>query len=126
MGITDRRFGAALVTDKGKAHTFDSIECLATYYLQHRDVTRSLWVTDYARPGTLVRADSAQYVRGGEAQSPMGLGVVAYADSGAAARAIARGGQRLRWTEVVALVEQTGSNPHSAMHLMDGGTGAPR
>ena len=126
MAITDRRFGAELVTDKGKVQTFDSIECLATFYARHRDVARSLWVTDYARPGTLVRADSAHYVRGGETRSPMALGVVAYADSSAAEQAIARGGERLRWTEVLALVERTGGTPHSAMHLMDGGTGASR
>ena len=126
MGITDRRFGAELVTDKGKVYTFDSIECLATYYVAHRDVARTVWVTDYARPGTLVRADSAYFVRGGETQSPMALGVVAYADTDDAARAITRGGQQLRWSDVVALVERTGGAPHAALHDMDGGVNASR
>ena len=126
MGITDRRFGAELVTDKGKVHTFDSIECLATYYVRHRDVARSVWVTDYTRPGTLVRADSAYFVRGGETQSPMALGLVAYGESAAAARAIARGGEQLRWSDVVALVERTGGTPHTAMHERDGGADASR
>jgi len=125
MGITDRRFGAELVTSKGKVLSFDSIECLATFYVRHRDVARSVWVTDYARPGTLVPADSAHYVRGGETQSPMGVGIVAYADSGLAARAVARGGERLGWSEVVTLVEQTGA-PHAALHLIERGVGASR
>ena len=126
MGITDRRFGAELVTDKGKVYTFDSIECLATYYVAHRDVARTVWVTDFTRPSTLVRADSAYYVRGGEMQSPMALGLVAYADKDAAARAITRGGEQLRWSDVVALVERTGGDPHAAVHDIGEGADASR
>jgi copper chaperone NosL len=125
MGITDRRFGAELVTEKGKVHTFDSIECLASYYLKHRGAARSMWVTDFPRPGTLIRADSAHYVRGGEAQSPMGLGLVAYGESAAAARATARGGEAIGWGDVLALVERTRDDPH-ATHDASGGIDASR
>lgn len=126
MAIADRRFGTELVTAKGKVHEFDSIECLASYYLRHREDVRTAWVTDFARPGRLVRADSADYVGGGEARSPMALGLAAFASRADAARATGAGGEVLSWTDVLALVAHRGDDAHTAFHEQRGGSNAPR
>jgi copper chaperone NosL len=99
MTVGDPRFGAELVTTKGRVHTFDSVECLASYYLANRANARSLWVTDAGRPGTLVPVEQARFHRAepaAEGGSPMGLGLRAAADG------------TLRWADVLALVEREG------------------
>ena len=116
MGIADRRFGAQFVTTKGKVHSFDSIECLTSYFLEHREDAHAAWVTDFARPGTMIRADTARFVRGGPSRSPMALGLAAFASPDAADEAVSRGGERMTWTEVLALVEQSGGVEHAPAH----------
>lgn len=116
MAIADRRFGAQFVTTKGKVHSFDSIECLAWYFLEHREDGRSAWVTDFGRPGTMVRADTARFVRGGPSRSPMALGLAAFGSPDAAVAAAARGGETMSWTDVLALVEQSGGVEHGPAH----------
>lgn len=96
MTVGDPRYGAELVTARGKVYTFDSIECLASYYLANRATARSLWVTV---AGRLVPAESARFrraPRGAEGGSPMGLGLSAAAEG------------PLGWTDVLATVEQEG------------------
>jgi len=96
MTVSDPRYGAELVTVKGKVLTFDSIECLASYYLANRAATRSVWVT---QSGRLVPAERTRFRRAApdaEGSSPMGLGLSAAADG------------KLGWTDVVAMVEREG------------------
>ncbi|HEX2778353.1 MAG TPA: nitrous oxide reductase family maturation protein NosD [Gemmatimonadaceae bacterium] len=109
MVISDPRYGAELVTTTGKVHEFDSIECLASYYAQAREATvRSVWVSDFARPGTLISAATATFVRASGPASPMGKGLTAFApgtDSATIERA-SGGTPTLRWDDVLALVKR--------------------
>ena len=107
MTIGDERYGAQLVTTTGKVHTFDSVECLASYYLAQDDraAVRSVWVSDFQRHGTFVRAEEARFVRGGAQHSPMGLGLTAFAPtSDGASPARELGGEPMDWPAVLALV----------------------
>ena len=119
MAVTDPRYGAQLVTRTGKVRTFDSIECLASYYLRasRGDGERPrAWVGDFTRPGTLVRVDSARFLRtAGPRSSPMGRGLLAVG-SDASLQALQRelGGTTLGWTDVLALMEREGLPSHAA------------
>lgn len=109
MVITDRRFGSEAMTVSGKAHKFDSIECLASYVAALDDLSRvrSLWVTDYAAPGTLIQAESARFARISDGPgSPMGLGLRAFATIPADTQ-----GEILDWTAVLALVASESGAP---------------
>ena len=109
MVITDRRFGAEVVTASGKAHKFDSIECLASYVaaLDDQRQAKSVWVTDYAAPGTLIPAQSARFVRISDGPgSPMGLGLRAFAAIPAGSQ-----GEVLDWRGVLALVAGESDSP---------------
>lgn len=110
MGISDPRFGAEVVTRTGAVREFDSIECLAAYLLQSDDAStaRSVWVADFRRPGTLVPASAARYLRTTQGPaSPMGLGIMAVASTGDdRALRTAFGGDAMRWPQVLALVER--------------------
>ena len=83
MQINDARYAAELVTHVGKVYTFDSIECLVSYYrildAAHRDAVETMWVSDYSHPGTLISAASASYLRVTGPGSPMGRGMLAVA-----------------------------------------------
>jgi copper chaperone NosL len=120
MTISDPRFGAQAVTTKGKARKFDSVECLASFWLANGGPTGAFeeaWVNDYAKPGSWVRTDSARFLQGGEGHSPMGLGLMAFAsDADAATQQRRTRGRVLTWPEVLALVERTGDRPGAPSH----------
>ena len=80
MIISDRRFGGQLVTSKGKVHAFDSVECLAAYYLANDAATdgSQAWVADFGTPERWVVVDQAVFARSTGRQSPMGLGIVSF------------------------------------------------
>ncbi len=102
MTVSDSRFGAELVTRTGKVHVFDSAECLAEYVRAHpAEATGSLWVTDFGRPGTLLPAAGADYLRTSEISSPMGLGVAAFDRQ--TGRPAGLTGVSLSWVQVLAL-----------------------
>lgn len=80
MIITDARFAAEIVTDKGKALKFDAIECLASYLHQHPELdgeSAARWVSDFNNPGNWLSAEKARYVQSEEIRSPMGKSLLA-------------------------------------------------
>jgi copper chaperone NosL len=80
MIVMDKRYGAELVTDKGKIYFFDSIECLVGY-IDNQKMTKdnytSLWVSNYADPGNIIDAENAIYLKNDALRSPMGLNTLA-------------------------------------------------
>jgi copper chaperone NosL len=72
MIVSDRRFGAQLVTKTGKAITFDSIACLRAYLAGHPDAFGETWVVDASHPGTLLKETQAQLLADSATHPPMG------------------------------------------------------
>ncbi len=111
MTIADRRFGTELITDKGKSHKYDSIECLAAAELksaQDAKKIRSQWVTDFAHPGTFLDVRAATFVATERQKSPMGVGLVAVGtDSDAAVLIQSVGGAVVDWNGAKRLVAET-------------------
>ncbi|HEU4585116.1 MAG TPA: nitrous oxide reductase accessory protein NosL [Gemmatimonadaceae bacterium] len=113
MQISDPRYGAELITRTGKVHKFDSIECLASFYATLRDsaTVRSLWVSDYRKPGTFIPAREALYIHHAGPGSPMGRGLLALPRDAAATGTVAPAGDTLGWSAVVQLVRREGLAP---------------
>ena len=114
MQISDPRYGGEAITRTGKVLKFDSIECLASYYvgLADRASVRSTWVSDYQRPGTLIPAADAHFIHHSGPGSPMGRGLLATAsDTDARALAERLGGDAVAWTDVLRLVDRAASQP---------------
>ncbi|MBC8124999.1 MAG: nitrous oxide reductase accessory protein NosL [Candidatus Kapabacteria bacterium] len=90
MDIVDQKFGAEIVTHKGKSYTFDAPECMIEWSegsaIKKSDI-HSYWVTDFLQPGTLIDAKTACYLESEMIHSPMGLNVSAFRDSNACERA---------------------------------------
>lgn len=83
MTLMDPKFGAELVTEKGKVYIFDDVNCMLLY-LDSKDgksqVYKHILVTDYLNPGVLLDAEFAFYLKSEEFKTPMGSNIVAFPD----------------------------------------------
>ncbi|MBX2967479.1 MAG: nitrous oxide reductase accessory protein NosL [Cyclobacteriaceae bacterium] len=81
MTLMDKRFGAEVVTEKGKIYKFDDVNCLVNFLnsgdVQERDVKYTL-VTDFSQPESLIDAATAFYLKSPEIKSPMASQVAAF------------------------------------------------
>jgi len=81
MTLVDKKFGAELVTKKGKVYKFDDINCMVSFYnsgeVEHRDFAYKL-VVDFLQPGTLIEAADAFYLKSPAIKSPMASQVAAF------------------------------------------------
>ncbi len=107
MTITERPFAAQLVTDKGRTHSFDAIECMMRYgranFTTDSEV-RMYRVADQEPPHDLFDATQAIYVVSGSIPSPMGGNLSAYRNrESAASRLGSSEGEILTWMELVKL-----------------------
>ncbi|PIQ21404.1 MAG: hypothetical protein COW65_09315 [Cytophagales bacterium CG18_big_fil_WC_8_21_14_2_50_42_9] len=112
MTISDQRYGAELVTKKGKAYKFDSAECLAAYVSEQPDIeAEMLLVTDFSRPGELTNAQAAIFLQSDNQPSPMGLNISAFASPTEVAQADpGKMGKLLRWVDVLKLAANQASH----------------
>jgi copper chaperone NosL len=104
MTLADKRFGAELVTKKGKVFVFDDINCMLAYYhspeLDPADLAFTL-VIDYQHPEEFLEAGHTFFVKSDQLRSPMNSQVAAfhsYQDAMQFKRE--RGGILLGWAEV--------------------------
>ena len=82
MGISDNKFGAELITKKGRVYKFDDIACLEGYQEENSDKTEGsvLYVTDFDTK-KLIPANKATFIYGGALESPMGGNKAAFSDA---------------------------------------------
>lgn len=88
MIISDMRFATQLVTDKGKAYKFDSVECMIQFSNENKKITGNakMWVSIYNRPGTWIGIDDAFLVEAESVKSPMGMNWFAVSEENIAER----------------------------------------
>ena len=84
MILMDPAFGGELITQKGKIYKFDDVNCMVAY-MKSMDATREkvseTFVIDYSKPGTLIPAESAFFLRSEKVKSPMASGIAAFSTS---------------------------------------------
>ncbi|MDZ4714384.1 MAG: nitrous oxide reductase accessory protein NosL [Cytophagales bacterium] len=105
MTLMDHKFGAELVTRKGKIYKFDDMNCMLNFYHSGQEATedfRHKLVANYEEPGTLISADVAFFVKSPAIRSPMASEVAAfdsYEHMGVFQRKM--GGVYLAWGEML-------------------------
>lgn len=81
MTLMDKKFGAELVTTKGKVYKFDDVNCMVNFinsgYLEAEILEHKL-VVDYTQSGKLIPAEEAFYLKSDEIRSPMASEVAAF------------------------------------------------
>jgi copper chaperone NosL len=81
MTLMDKKFGAELVTKKGRVYKFDDINCMLDFYnsgsVAEEEFSYRL-VVDFAQPGTLIEAGDAFYLKSPELKTPMASQIAAF------------------------------------------------
>lgn len=79
MSIVDMRFKAQILSPKGKAHHFDSIECMIAWSKKHPGEVKTRWVTNFYHPEKWILFEEAYILKSEKLSSPMGENLSAYA-----------------------------------------------
>jgi copper chaperone NosL len=105
MTISDTRFGGQVISATGKVHTFDAIECLASYVLEANDQRGMprIRVADF-ESARLILVDSAVFLESSSIASPMGRSLVAFAAADSSDLVARYGGRRTTWSGVLDLM----------------------
>lgn len=79
MTISDGKFAAEVITQKGRAYKFDDFSCMSEYIAgQVAGSIKSYYINDYLKDNELIDATTAWYVYDGEFRSPMGGNTAAF------------------------------------------------
>lgn len=81
MTIVDPRYASEIITATGKAYKFDSIECMASFYLSKNISSKGkaqLYVSDFANPKMFIPAERAIFVKSPCLKSPMAANIAAF------------------------------------------------
>jgi copper chaperone NosL len=105
MILMDNKFGAEIVTTKGKVFKFDDTSCMVTFikdeHLPPENVAHYL-IVDFTANGKLIDATSAYYVKSEELKSPMAGNVAAFQTTEALeTHNTSWNGEKLRWENLI-------------------------
>jgi copper chaperone NosL len=82
MIISDKKFGAEVVTQKGKAYKFDDTHCLVAFLksgsVDQKEIAAT-YVADYSAQEKLIATDQAFLLKAESIRGPMGGTVAAFA-----------------------------------------------
>lgn len=80
MTILDKKFGAELVTKKGKVFYFDDLKCLLNYEKNNAAITEksTVYLSDFTGESQLVMASQAFLAKGESIHGPMGGHIAAF------------------------------------------------
>lgn len=82
MTISNGKFGAELITQKGRVYKFDDLLCMISYAKTNTIVPyKSHYVGDYTKENKLIAAEKCFYIKGGTIKSPMGGNFAAFTNS---------------------------------------------
>ncbi|MCE7862486.1 MAG: nitrous oxide reductase [Bacteroidetes bacterium CHB5] len=81
MTLVDRKFGAELVTKKGKVYKFDDLNCMLNFYhsgFEEIPDFKFVQVIDFTQPEKLIDAQQAWYIKSENLRTPMASEVAAF------------------------------------------------
>lgn len=107
MTLSDRRFGAEVVSAKGKAFKFDDVNCLAGFVKSGflpKDQIALVLVINHAQPEKLIDAKTATFVYSSELRSPMRSDLAAFPSRAEAEKVASQmAGRVLTWEEALSM-----------------------
>ncbi len=106
MTIMDQKYGAEIVSEKGKIFKFDAAECMVDFIRKTPDKFSSqkdIFLTvNVAAPGTLISADKAFFLKDRAFKSPMGGNLASFTSMQLAENNLQNAdGKILTWTELL-------------------------
>lgn len=102
MIISDPKFGAEMITAKGRVYKYDAIECMVDHLREEDPAYRQLLAIAYDRPEVLHPVDSLHFVISPAYRSPMGENLAAFLE-----RAAIKEGEVLTWKQVGEILDSS-------------------
>lgn len=115
MGIVKKTHSAQLVTEKGKQHKFDAIECMVNYIEEKPEKfeNANLLVANYNQPGEMIPAENSAYLISEKLPSPMGANLTAFASTAEAKKAQKKlDGDVYQWNELKEVINKDTHQSH--------------
>ena len=105
MTIVDGRFGAEVITEKGRFYKFDDVSCLKRYVKENStQIFAQKLVNDYSANNVLIDVNTSYFLHSDNIHSPMGGDLAAFSSKDSADKyAIIWGTEVIRWDDVVSL-----------------------
>jgi len=104
MTVSDARFGAELITRKGKIFKFDDPNCLLSYLEDStfdRSQVKEIYLTDFCNHHSLIKSDQALLLKSDVLKAPMGGHIAAFINADSLRIAMkAIKGSIIRWDEL--------------------------
>ena len=103
MKIADGKFGAEVITTKGRIYKFDDMHCMVNYQKENPNPKiQSFYIHDFNQNNTLISAETAFYVKGGTINSPMRGNIIAVkTDEEAKQMAEKYNANPITWEEII-------------------------
>ncbi len=103
MTIVDKQHAAQLVTDKGKVFNFDAAECMINYITGvDEESIGMLLVSDFNKPESLIKAETATFIISEDMPSPMGANLSAVMSTAEAEKLLQnKEGKFYNWNELL-------------------------
>ena len=83
MSIADKRFGAEIITKKGKVFKFDDMHCLLAFIkantINNNDI-KETYLINFDEPHNFIEAPKAFLLKSNELHSPMGGNIANFSD----------------------------------------------
>ena len=104
MTISDARFGAEIVTKKGRTYLFDDSYCLLNY-LKLKDLTDSeiqdIYISDFTGNHQLLKVKDAKLLQSNEMRGPMGGNIAAFSNVDSLKKiTLTVGGNAINWESI--------------------------
>jgi len=81
MTLMDKKFGAEIVTRKGKVYKFDDINCMLNFYNSGFEPEENILhclIVDFSNPEKFIDAQQAWYIKSDQIKSPMASSIAAF------------------------------------------------
>ena len=107
MTISDNKYGAEVITKKGKIFKFDDTHCLVSEIKEGgigTSIVGEIYFSDFCTPHSLVKSDHAFYLQSSEMKAPMGGNIAVFGSLDSLNVYKARvGGSEISWSQVLSI-----------------------
>jgi copper chaperone NosL len=104
MTISDNRFGAEIITRKGKALKFDDEHCIVAFLREKKikqEEIAALYFTDFCMPHQLIKVEEAHFLQSPRLKSPMGGNIASFSSEDSLTKIFTQfNGNKISWEEM--------------------------
>jgi len=105
MTITDAKYGAEIVTKKGKLYKFDDLHCLMAFTkakMIDEALVKDIYVSDFTGDHSLVKSTESFLLQGGDIHGPMNGNVIAFKNKDSLKKVATQlNGNEINWNDLI-------------------------